>query len=65
MEKERIEKRIKELELSVKDCNYNSIRHAYLLGEENTTEEDVKKIGKLIAEFELFCKCSPMTMIKI
>jgi len=62
--KERIAGRIKELESSAKDCNYKSIRQAYLLGEEDTTEEDVKKIGKLIAEFELFCKCSPMTMIK-
>ena len=62
--KERIEKRIKEFESSVKNCNYSSIRQAYLLGEEDTTEEEVMKIGKLIAEFELFCKCSPMVMVK-
>lgn len=55
--KGRIEKRLQELESSVKSCDAKAISHAYFLGEEKTTMQDAEKISRLIAQFELDCGC--------
>ena len=54
----RIEDRIKEFEKAVKSCSPRALGHVYILGEENTTIEDARKISMLIAQFELDCGCS-------
>ena len=55
---QRIEDRIRELEKAVKSCSPKVLSHAYILGEENTSIDDAKKISMLIAQFELDCGCS-------
>lgn len=56
--KERIQQHIKDLESSIKSCSSKSPAQAYILGEEETTMEDAKRISVLIAKFELDCGCS-------
>lgn len=53
----RIEERIKELGKSVKSCNSQVVRQAYILGVESTSMKDATRIGRLIAKFELDCEC--------
>lgn len=55
--KQRVEQRIKDLENYVNNCNYRSLRTAYLLGEESKSMGQTEKIAKLVAQFELDCGC--------
>ena len=57
LRRQRIEDRIRKLEKDVKSCDPRSLGHVYILGEENTTMEDARKISILIAQFELDCEC--------
>ena len=63
--KEKIESKIKELEISVKSCNARAISQAFLLGESKTDFEEAKRIAMLIAQFEVDCGCLIKPLIKI
>lgn len=54
---EKIKVRIKDLESYVKNCDSKALRTAYYLGVEETNLIDIRDIAKLIAKFELDCKC--------
>ncbi len=58
IKQERIKIHINELESFVRSCDNKVLKHAYLLGEEKVSFKDAGRIARLIAEFELDCKCA-------